>query len=96
MKRADLIKALSRLSGCMPGTEACYGCGLEHSCWALGCAIIRAAVEELKPPAEQRAPSRWQISCDGWFPFCPDCGAEPPGRELTPFCPICGADMREA
>ena len=48
------------------------------------------------PPADVRpvVRSRWQISCDGWYPYCPVCGAEPPGREMTPFCPMCRADMR--
>lgn len=57
MTRSELIKSLNRLIGHMPGTEACYGCGREHNCWDLGCAIIRAAVEDLermqRRPAEE-------------------------------------------
>lgn len=47
MKRADLIKALDRLK-IETGSIACLGCGHEHNCSTQGCALIRAAVEELE------------------------------------------------
>jgi len=47
MKRAELIKALGRLK-VETGSIACLGCGHEHNCGTQGCALIRAAVEELK------------------------------------------------
>lgn len=48
------------------------------------------------PPADVRpvVRGRWEISCDGWYPYCPVCKEEPPGRTMTPFCPMCSADMR--
>lgn len=59
MKRAELIKALGRLK-IETGSIACLGCGHEHNCATQGCAIIRAAVEELKKmrwiPVEERVP----------------------------------------
>lgn len=55
------------------------------------------AVDDLKclPPADVRSVvrGRWEISYDGWYPYCPVCKEEPPGRTMTPFCPMCGADM---
>lgn len=51
---------------------------------------------EKLPPADVRpvVRGRWEISCDGWYPYCPVCKEEPPGRTMTPFCPMCGADLR--
>lgn len=46
MKIEDLIAALRRLK-VQTGSLACLGCGHEHNCSTSGCAIIRAAVDEL-------------------------------------------------
>lgn len=37
--------------------------------------------------------AKWEISCDGWYPYCSNCKQEPQGRIMTNFCPNCGADM---
>lgn len=37
--------------------------------------------------------ARWEISCDGYYPYCSNCRKEPQGREMTPYCPNCGAKM---
>lgn len=39
--------------------------------------------------------ARWEICCDGWYPYCTACGEEPKGREMSNYCPNCGAEMRE-
>ena len=43
-----------------------------------------------------RLPShgRWEINCDGYYPYCSECKQEPPGRVMTDWCPCCGAWMR--
>jgi hypothetical protein len=38
--------------------------------------------------------SKWEIDCDGYYPYCPKCGEEPPSGKMTNFCPNCGNDMR--
>ena len=38
--------------------------------------------------------SRWEISSDGYYPYCVNCHTEPPGRVLSPYCPNCGAKMK--
>lgn len=38
--------------------------------------------------------AEWKINCDGWYPYCSNCGTEPKNGVLTNFCPDCGADMR--
>lgn len=45
---------------------------------------------EYKP----RLTAKWDINCDGYYPYCTNCMNEPPGREMTEFCPRCGAYMR--
>lgn len=37
---------------------------------------------------------RWEISSDGYYPYCSACHYEPPiGKRLTKYCPECGAMM---
>lgn len=36
---------------------------------------------------------RWEINCDGYYPYCSNCKSEPQGREMTLYCPNCGAKM---
>ncbi len=63
-------------------------------------AAVRLAIEAIqvaamakKPVAEQAQDARWQISSDGYYPYCPICGARP-GRK-TKFCAECGAKLGE-
>ena len=47
----------------------------------------------------KRLYSKWEISCDGYYPYCKNCGYEPPYVKetdmRTKFCPECGAEMDE-
>ena len=59
---------------------------------------IRKSINEAieKSVAADVAPvvhSKWEICCDGYYPYCLNCRAEPPGREMTKYCPNCGAKM---
>lgn len=36
--------------------------------------------------------SKWVISSDGYYPYCPNCHYRPEG-ELKRFCANCGMDM---
>ena len=36
---------------------------------------------------------KWEINCDGWYPFCPVCKQEALWR--TPVCMNCGARLEE-
>ena len=101
MTRAELIKALGRLK-IETGSIACLGCGHEHNCSTQGCAIIRAAVEELSA-ADVRpvVRGRWEDKQFGpWGAVYATCSACRGRVTLDPaarsFCPSCGADMREA
>lgn len=37
--------------------------------------------------------SKWEICCDGYYPYCKNCFKEPQGRVMTDYCPNCGAKM---
>ena len=43
--------------------------------------------------AEPVKHGRWEINCDGYYPYCCNCKNEPQGREMTLYCPNCGARM---
>lgn len=41
---------------------------------------------------------KWNINCDGYYPYCSECGYEPEKPcfhkdNRTPYCPNCGAKM---
>lgn len=38
---------------------------------------------------------KWLINSDGYYPYCSNCGNEPPGRRMTNYCSSCGASMKE-
>ncbi len=74
------------------------GCGAEPGSYTAGWdEAINAAYEAIQSePAADVAPvihSKWEICCDGYYPYCMNCKAEPPGREMTKYCPNCGAKM---
>lgn len=74
------------------------GCGAEPGSYTAGWdEAINAAYEAIQDEtAADVAPvvhSKWEICCDGYYPYCLNCKAEPPGREMTKFCPNCGAKM---
>lgn len=61
--------------------------------------VIDNVFGEIKEiPAADVAPvvhSKWEICCDGYYPYCKRCRNEPQGRVMTQFCPNCGAKMDE-
>ena len=74
------------------------GCGAEPESYTAGWdEAINAAYEAIQDePAADVAPvvhSKWEICCDGYYPYCLNCKSEPPGREMTKYCSSCGAKM---
>ena len=53
----------------------------------------------IKYPDTQTKTAKWEISCDGYYPYCTNCSYEPfyaNGRDMrTKYCPNCGAQMFE-
>lgn len=37
--------------------------------------------------------AKWEINCDGYYPYCTNCNEEPPSGVMTNYCPNCGAKM---
>ena len=37
--------------------------------------------------------ARWEISSDGYYPYCNKCNARPENGKMTKYCPSCGAKM---
>ena len=64
-------------------------------------AVVEGCVEALKftPTADvvEVKHAEWEISSDGYYPYCTNCRYEPPwvgGKDMrTPYCPNCGAKM---
>lgn len=54
---------------------------------------IQVAAMAKKPVTEQAQDARWQVSSDGYYPYCPICGAQPDKK--TRFCAECGAKLGE-
>ena len=40
-----------------------------------------------------RKPGHWEISFDGYYPYCSECGYRPGMSELMSECPKCGVRM---
>ena len=106
MTRTELIRALRRMKA-ETGSLVCLGCGHEHNCSTQGCAIIRAAAEEL-----EKMDGIWPVVRGRWlttdaFPhrvYCSICYKTyipndrwqiwVDGDLPRNYCPNCGADMR--
>ena len=73
------------------------GCGAEPGAWDDGYdSAINAAYDAVQSEPAADVPvihSKWDICCDGYYPYCLHCRCEPPGREMTKYCPNCGAKM---
>lgn len=37
--------------------------------------------------------AKWEINCDGYYPYCTNCNNEPKSGLMTQYCPSCGAKM---
>lgn len=48
-----------------------------------------------KQVTSSKRKSKWEISSDGYYPYCKECGYAPPGRNMTKYCPGCGTLMIE-
>lgn len=80
--------------------EICFNCsGIDCLVYLLYTAAVQAAElrEHIKVHNSYNCKpvtySRWEICCDGYYPYCKNCGKEPQGRVMTDYCPNCGAKM---
>ena len=61
----ELSKALRSLGGTTPDPLACLGCGHEHNCKRVGCALLREAAKRLNDMPLSNEPSGWISVNDG-------------------------------
>ena len=54
--------------------------------------VIEMLEEDLHPTKDGVKHSKWEISYDGYYPYCLECGYRP-REDLTDFCPQCGSRM---
>ena len=101
---AEMLKQLSNTKG-SKGCEYCiysnklFGrrfiwsvvSGTPDTCGCEPC--VEGIKKWLKQEAEKQLTAKWEINCDGYYPYCTNCGNEPQVKELTKFCPKCGAMM---
>ena len=59
-----------------------------HSEWVEALRVCRKA---LLSSGERH--SKWEISFDGYYPYCLECGYKPDIDKLTDYCPGCGCRM---
>ena len=52
------------------------------------------ALKNLDRTRNKNKEGRWEINCDGYYPYCTVCGEEPDTREMSPTCPMCGASLK--
>lgn len=55
--------------------------------------IIDINVECIKHQYEPEKCSHWEISFDGYYPYCAECGYRPGRGKLADHCPECGSRM---
>ena len=51
--------------------------------------IIEAPVVDVQEVVH----GKWEICCDGYYPYCSVCKEEPSSGNMTKYCPNCGAKM---
>ena len=88
ISRDALYESLHKIGGCDAPKES----------WADGWdKAIDAAIGLIEAhPAAQAGTvvhGKWEISCDGYYPYCTNCMYEPKSGVLTNYCPHCGAKM---
>lgn len=88
IKRERALEILNDIGGCGAEPES-YTAGWDEAINAAYEAIQDETAADVAPVVH----SKWEICCDGYYPYCLNCKAEPPGREMTKFCPNCGAKM---
>ena len=80
--------------GCSTLYSWFWHCATPESCYELIKGVVEGDPDRqivLEDPLEKTA--HWDISCDGYYPYCSACRKEPPGREMTAYCPACGCKM---
>lgn len=65
-----------------------------HLCWYNGKGTTYYEVDHA-PTADvtEVIHAKWEISSDGYYPYCTNCKTEPKNGVRSKYCPECGARM---
>ena len=100
MKDKEIIKALECCNHNHTWQKQCFDC--EYATFENNCGnelikdslnLINKQKAEIEKLRERNTFGEWKINCDGYYPYCSECGKEPSGRTMTDYCPCCGAKM---
>lgn len=92
-------KLIKRLDCYRDGCDETYYIGFNA---AIDRAVEIVESEAKKAKAKKKAKrtnksdtihAKWEISSDGYYPYCSSCKGRPEGKEMTRYCPNCGAIM---
>lgn len=54
---------------------------------------LQMGINALSSEVEKVKHAKWEISCDGYYPYCSHCKTEPKNGVMSKRCPECGAYM---
>ena len=61
---------------------------------AFAAPLIIAEIEKAQAAdVEKVIYAKWEICCDGYYPYCSHCKTEPKNGVMSKRCPECGAKM---
>lgn len=63
---------------------------------AMSCGLSLAIKEAKNTPTAdvvEAKHAKWEINCDGYYPYCSHCKTEPKNGVMSKHCPECGAKM---
>ena len=55
--------------------------------------VLRIIDEQPTAKVEEVKHAKWEINCDGYYPYCSNCKTEPENGVMSKRCPECGAKM---
>ena len=55
--------------------------------------VLREISQAPDADVEEVKHAKWEINCDGYYPYCSNCKTEPKNGVMSKHCPECGAKM---
>ncbi len=55
--------------------------------------VLREISQAPDADVEEVKHAKWEINCDGYYPYCSNCKTEPENGVMSKRCPECGAKM---
>lgn len=55
--------------------------------------IVNMLAEQPAIDVQEVRHGKWEIDCNGYYPYCSTCKEEPANGVMSDYCPNCGARM---